>query len=662
MGVRPDQAGPGSRGLVTRMRAGVADAVRAGGQLRGLTPAALVSFLTAAAFAPLLVPLVGSAGGGEVAAVLSQVGGVGGGYLAGVLSDVLRRAGRAGPAGTGPPTAELIRAELAAAIRQALEAPGGTGTSLRGEVSTVLQKVDAVQAALAADQDNVLAAGLAALGEQVADFRWVLGDVAPRLAEVQRMLAAQGASQRSHMLAARGELDVITGLLQRVVAAQEAQPQTAGTPGEPGTADGRRDVCPYPGLRPFEGRDARWFFGREDLTAHVIGRLAEQLGSGAPLLVIGPSGAGKSSLLRAGVIPGLRDGLLPVPGSRRWPRVLVSRPGSRPLAALAAAARRSGAPQGALRAALDTEPGAGAAALAGHLLDGRKADRLVLVVDQFEDIFTECRDSGERLQFVRVLLALARLPAGALVVLGVRADFYEDCAGIEELRALLPDYQLVVGQLDEAGLRRAITRPAAAAGLGLEPGLTELMLSDLGLRAGGDGSYQPGALPLLGYALQATWDRRTARVLTVAGYRDAGGIHGAIASEAERIYADFPPATREVTRRIMLRLVSAGPGTQETRRSVPPAELVTGLDATAARAVVARFTRARLMSAGQDGVEITHEAFLGAWPRLREWIAEDRAGLRLHGQLRDNARAWAGAGSTPSSTCGIWPGTGCCTS
>jgi len=376
MGVRPDQAGPGSRGLVTRMRAGVADAVRAGGQLRGLTPAALVSFLTAAAFAPLLVPLVGSAGGGEVAAVLSQVGGVGGGYLAGVLSDVLRRAGRAGPAGTGPPTAELIRAELAAAIRQALEAPGGTGTSLRGEVSTVLQKVDAVQAALAADQDNVLAAGLAALGEQVADFRWVLGDVAPRLAEVQRMLAAQGASQRSHMLAARGELDVITGLLQRVVAAQEAQPQTAGTPGEPGTADGRRDVCPYPGLRPFEGRDARWFFGREDLTAHVIGRLAEQLGSGAPLLVIGPSGAGKSSLLRAGVIPGLRDGLLPVPGSRRWPRVLVSRPGSRPLAALAAAARRSGAPQGALRAALDTEPGAGAAALAGHLLDGRKADRL----------------------------------------------------------------------------------------------------------------------------------------------------------------------------------------------------------------------------------------------------------------------------------------------
>lgn len=408
------------------MRAGVADAVRAGAQARALGPIALVSMLTAAAFTPLLVPLAGGAGGGEIGAVLGQVGGIGGGYIATVLTNFSECTRRHVQKTGETATEESIRGELADQIALALQGEAGNG--LRAEVAAVLRGVDAIGAALAADRDHALAPGLAALGEQMANFRWVLSDLGVRLSEVQRILREQGVSQRSHILAARGELETITALLQRVVAAREAlDPAPAVT----GQSRKKREACPYPGLRPFESGDARWFFGRHDLTAHLVARLAGQLGTGSPLFVLGPSGAGKSSLLRAGLIPWIGKGLLGVPGSRRWPRVLLSRPGARPAAALADA-------------------------LAGR----DPAARLVLVVDQVEDIFTQCDDPAERLRFVRELLALAA--RGALVVAGVRADFYADCATIDELRPLLPDNQLVVGPMSEAELRLAITGRAAA--------------------------------------------------------------------------------------------------------------------------------------------------------------------------------------------------------
>jgi WD40 repeat protein len=661
------EASQARAGLLDRMRDGITRAVRPGGQLRSGGPSALVSFLAAAAFAPFLVPLIGHGLGGvaegEIGATLSQLGAVGGGYFADLLAKAAERTRRRSLAAGSAVTEEMIRDDLATVIREALDAPGEAGAGLRAEVSDILRRVDAVQAALAADRDNILVPGFAELGERMAEFRWVLGVLEARLAELRQMIAGQGADQRGKMRAAQASLDVITRLLQRVVAAQEDR-DVSLPDGAPRSAGGQPAVSPtappYPGMQPFKSRDAKWFFGREELTAHLAGRLAEQIGARAPLFVLGPSGAGKSSLLRAGLIPALRRGELPVPGSRRWPPIVLERPGAQPLVALAKAMeRRASSPGGPMPPAnLDGDPAAVATALAARVLAARKAggsaavspSRLVLVVDQFEDIFTQCTDEPLRLRFIRVLLALTQPSAGtrderdalpgALVVLGMRADFYQDCAGIAELRTLLPDNQLVVGPLAEPDLRRAITCPAAAVDCAVEPGLTELMLSDIGLRPGSTG-YQPGALPLLGYALRATWNRRDGRILTVAGYREAGGVHGAVAGEAERIYADFPPGTQAVTRRIMLRLVTVGPGTQLTRRRVGRAALVAGLDAPAAEVSVARFTEARLVTADADGVEITHEAFLDAWPRLREWIADDRAGLRLHRQLGEDARTWA---------------------
>ncbi|HET7014486.1 MAG TPA: hypothetical protein VFI65_11280 [Streptosporangiaceae bacterium] len=578
------------------MRAAIADAVRKGGQLTGQRPSALAAFLAAAAFAPFLVP----GPGGEATLLLNQLGSLGSGYLAAVLTSAAER---------DEPD------DLAEEIQAGLEAEGEQGAGLRAEVSAVLREIGAVQAAVAANPQ--IASGLAELSEQVSEFAWMLGDTADRLSE----LVGQGARHGRDLRAARTELGALTALLQRVVQVQDHALER-----EPA----RPTQCPYPGLRPFESRDAARFFGREDLTAHLIARLTEQVSVNAPLLVFGSSGAGKSSLLRAGLIPALRRGrLLPVAGSAKWPRILLDRLGADPLAALAAA-------MGGGAVGDDDDPAVVAAGLG-------PASRFVLVVDQFEEIFTHCADARARQRFVRVLLALA---ARGLVVLGVRADFYADCASLADLGDLLAGNQVIVGPLAEDDLRRAITLPALQAGCTVEPGLPELMITDLGLRPG-VADYEPGALPLLAYALRATWERRAGSRLTVAGYRDAGGIHGAVAAEAERICADLPAGGVDAARRILLRLVNVGPDGQLTRRRVPRTDVLAEI--ALATTVLDRFTQARLVTADSDGVEITHEAFLAAWPRLTAWIAEDRAGLRLHRQLGEDTRAWEKEGRDAGS-------------
>ena len=207
------------------MRDGITRAVRSGGRLSSLGPSALVSFLAAAAFAPFLVPLVGHGIGGvaegEIGAALSQLGAVGGGYFAELLTKAAERTRRRGVPVGGPVAEATIRDDLAAVIGEALDAPGEAGAGLRAEVSGILRRLDAVQAAMAADRAFVLVPGLAELGKQMAEFGWVLGVVEGGLAEMRQLIVSQGADQRGKMRAAQASLYVITGLLQRVVAAQE---------------------------------------------------------------------------------------------------------------------------------------------------------------------------------------------------------------------------------------------------------------------------------------------------------------------------------------------------------------------------------------------------------------------------------------------------------
>ncbi|MFF0833900.1 hypothetical protein ACFYWF_13150 [Streptomyces sp. NPDC003344] len=272
--------------------------------------------------------------------------------------------------------------------------------------------------------------------------------------------------------------------------------------------------------------------------------------------------------------------------------------------------------------------------------------RAVIIVDQFEETFTLCPDEAARRAFVQLLhAACAPLPdppgpAPVLVVLGVRADFYEQCLAHPELADALQHRHMVLGPLTTAELREAVTGPAKAVGLELEPGLAELIVREVSAD-GPRGAHDAGVLPLLSHALLATWQRRKAGRLTLAGFRAAGGIQGAVAATAERAWTGLDPAARSAARLLLLRLVRLGEDTQATRRrgtrrqlaqeSVDPGKTEESLEA---------LVRARLVTLDAETVEITHEALLHAWPRLRHWIDEDRGDHLLRQRLEEDGRAW----------------------
>ncbi|MFI2546614.1 hypothetical protein ACH5AJ_21860 [Streptomyces rochei] len=282
------------------------------------------------------------------------------------------------------------------------------------------------------------------------------------------------------------------------------------------------------------------------------------------------------------------------------------------------------------------------------------AARPVLIVDQFEEVFTLCADEWARRAFIRVLQAACTPgagpddPAPVQIALGVRADFYEQCLRHPELADALQHRHMVLGPLTAAELREAVTGPARAVGMELEPGLAELIVREVGTD-GPHGTHDAGVLPLLSHALLATWQRRKAGRLTLAGYRAAGGIQGAVAATAERAWSDLDPAARDAARLLLLRLVRVSEDTQATRRrgtrrrlaeeSRDPAKTEESLEA---------LVRARLVTLDADTVEITHEALLHAWPRLRDWIEEDRAGNLLRQRLEEDGRAWEESGRDSS--------------
>ncbi|MDA3645243.1 hypothetical protein LZ318_11285 [Saccharopolyspora indica] len=412
------------------------------------------------------------------------------------------------------------------------------------------------------------------------------------------------------------------------------------------------EVCPYPtGMSAFRPDQAEWFFGRDELVASVLDRLDQRLRTGgSPLVLVAPSGAGKSSLLQAGLVPRLEQGSLP--GSARWPGLLFT-PGAKPVEALAAAIasvndehvidvhRRMSDPE---QFAEDLRAGLRGLSAA----DGGQAGRVVVIVDQLEELFTMCTEGWQRRAFLDVLAKLsAQGPAGrepaALVVYGLRADFYAQCAGLPELREALEDGQIVVGPMSAAELRAAIVNPAQRAGLRIEDGLVDVLLRDLGVDDF-DAAYEAGRLPLLAHAMRGTWRERHGRTLTVQAYRNTGGIQGAVAKTAERTFTGLKlsPEQQRTAKGLFLRLVSIGDAADDARRRVSQAALVRDSpDRPTARAVLEAFTRDRLLTQGQHTVEITHEALLRAWPRLREWMSQERSDDLTRQDLEEAAAAWS---------------------
>ncbi|MFE0256064.1 AAA family ATPase [Streptomyces sp. NPDC059010] len=416
-------------------------------------------------------------------------------------------------------------------------------------------------------------------------------------------------------------------------------------------------VCPYRGLASYRQQDARWFFGRERSTDALVDQLRTVEKSGGLVMLVGASGAGKSSLLNAGLVTALRNGALGCEEEKDRNggagAVVQFVPGSDPLAELT---RRIPELADVVPGVSDTAGSSEATDLdlvhatqdAVHTWARREATGAtppVLIVDQFEETFTLCPDEATRRTFIQVLSAACTPPepgdpAPVLVVLGVRADFYEQCLAHPELADALQHRHMVLGPLTTSELREAVNGPAKAVGLELEPGLAELIVREVSAD-GPRGTHDAGVLPLLSHALLATWQRRKAGRLTLAGYRAAGGIQGAVAATAERAWSGLDPAARTAARLLLLRLVRLGEDTQATRRRGTRRQLAAeSTDPGKTEESLEALVRARLVTLDAETVEITHEALLHAWPRLRDWIGEDRQGNLLRQRLEEDGRAW----------------------
>ena len=318
--------------------------------------------------------------------------------------------------------------------------------------------------------------------------------------------------------------------------------------------------CPYKGLAAFQPEDRDLFFGREEIVSALLARLAQ-----APLLaVVGASGTGKSSVVRAGLLPGVWRGALP--GSGAW-RTIVMSPGPRPLAELAAqlALLLHQGPTALLRE-LGSDERALDLAVRQLLVGANPAARLLLIVDQLEELFTICEDETERQQFLDIVLYAVGAPgARTSAVVVLRADFYGYVAGVPALAAVLESNHALIGPMRESELRAAVERPALHVGLRLEPALVDAIVADV--------IDQPGALPLLSHSLLETWNGRTGRTLTLYAYRAAGGARGALARTADAVIASLQPEQRPIARSIFLRLVEVGEGTDDTSRRAQVSEL-----------------------------------------------------------------------------------------
>jgi DNA-binding SARP family transcriptional activator/energy-coupling factor transporter ATP-binding protein EcfA2 len=349
------------------------------------------------------------------------------------------------------------------------------------------------------------------------------------------------------------------------------------------------DACPYPGLTPYDVEDAEGFFGRDTDIAACLERLDQE----GVLVVVGPSGCGKSSLVRAGVTAALR---------RAGARTVVINPGPHPLEALGAVAQ------------------------------GRPPD--VLVIDQAEEVFSLCHDAAEREAF---LAAVGRHAEAGRLVLAHRADRMGDISAHPVLARLAERGLYVLAAMPADDLRAAVEGPARQAGLILEPGLVDLLVREI--------EGESGALPLLSHALRETWQRREGRTLTVSGYRESGGIRGAVAQSAEDLYGGIDPSRRPALRDLLLRLVLPNSEGEPVRARVPRRLLVTD---SVQDELIDLLVRSRLLTSDDKAVELAHEALARAWPRLRGWLDDDVEGQRILHHLSSAADAWDSLGRPTS--------------
>ncbi len=402
----------------------------------------------------------------------------------------------------------------------------------------------------------------------------------------------------------------------------------------------RTDVRnPYRGLEPFQEADAQDFHGRETLVAEMVEALSEH----RLLTVVGPSGIGKSSVVRAGLVPALRAGA--IDGSEQW-LVADLFPGTRPFEELAAALRRVAVDTtDDLRTELRSSP-AGLVACVQRLLPA--GSELLLLVDQFEELFTQTADEEARRAFLALLAATVTDPASRIrIVVTLRADFLDrplrDASFAEVMRPSL----VTVRAPTRDELASAVREPAAGVGVAVEDGFVDRIVDDT--------EGEPGALPLLQYLLAEIFATRDANRLTLNDYVAAGGVRGAIGRKAEEVYLGLDSGQRDTAREVFLRLVTVDEDDEDTRRRVRVGEVSRlGTDGTDPQGVLNAFGRVRLLTFDNDPVtrgptvEVAHEALIDEWDRFRGWIDAVRDDLLTRRRITASVQEWEDGARDPS--------------
>lgn len=524
---------------------------------------------------------------------------------------------------------EEILKETEKALLELWNEGGKKGEDFRKELSTFLQRNGILQMAMdGAPQEtkNALLSSFAELAEKFDEFNWALKYIQESLAEIS-------ATGRQQVEASNEILAKVNLLLQM----QRGNQKKAPLPLElkQGEEEQSRTEIedPYKGLAFFTQADGNAYFGREELTAQLLAKL-----TGSPFLaLLGASGSGKSSLMRAGVIWALYSG--GIPGSENW-KVLVMRPGETPLEDLAAliSAESRGISSSLMRE-IKTDPSALRLEAKKILLNLPDDAKLVLAVDQFEEVFTQCQDENERGQFIAALTDAAQYSNSRIIVLlTLRADYYGRCSAYPVLAKLLSENQVLVGEMTDVELRRAISAPAENVGVRVEAGLPELIIEEA--------RGEKGALPMISLALAELFKNRKTDTLKVAEYRELGGLNQVIATTADKVYFSLPQPEQTLAQKIMLALVKTGEtAEQDARQRMRLSALAfTDKNRIQVEELLNKLADARLIV--KDGesedaqVEVAHEALFRHWDKLRDWLEEVREEKNLRQKISETANEW----------------------
>lgn len=395
-------------------------------------------------------------------------------------------------------------------------------------------------------------------------------------------------------------------------------------------------VSPFRGLAYFGVEDGEFYFGRESLVEWLIEDISEEQ-ENKFIAICGASGSGKSSLARAGLLASLGKEVLS--GSSFWQQVTLF-PGENPLENLAIALSSKGV--------IDPSPTSIREFIDGTQIDRRflylacrsflsrtsKAGKVVVLIDQFEEVFTQCHSEILRRSFIEnICYAVTSKLGNLLLIITLRSDFYGKCAPYQQLSDLISRWSTLVGPMDKEAIRNTITLPAIQNGFAYESGLVDILVNET----------EPGSLPLLQDTLQSLWIKRENNLITNDHYAEIGGLSGALDQRTTLLFDKLSDSDKVLCRTLFLRLVEPGEGTDDTKRRVERQELLSlSHDSEKIQDLLDYFSSAetRLLRITRDKVEVTHEALIRNWGLLKSWIEEERENLMIHRRLSRDQVEW----------------------